>query len=61
MPESNELKDINWSQPILFYPLGGATDDVVTVADQEGREVTLFVRGLTGGVTAGSLIYGAAQ
>lgn len=58
MPESNELKDINWSQPILFYPLGGATDDVVTVADQEGRQVTLFVRGLTGGVTAGSLVYG---
>jgi len=58
MPDGNELKNIGWSPPILFYPPGGATDDLVTVVDTEGREMTIYVRGLTGSVIGGSLIYG---
>ena len=48
--------DGDWSQPILFYPDGSASDAYVVVV-HEDREVGIRVnlRGMTGGVTLGEI------
>ena len=61
MPNGYELRDVQWSPPLLFYPDGTASDGTVTISDDEGRQMTLFIRGLTGGVSVGDLVYGAPQ
>lgn len=49
---AEELKDVNWSEAILFYPDGSAQQGYLRVKDQYGQVMELSVRGLTGAVTA---------
>lgn len=48
-------RDTSWASPILYSPDGTATDDVVVIADEDKRYISLSVRGLTGVVTTSRL------
>ncbi|MBT5019751.1 hypothetical protein OAF74_00955 [bacterium] len=48
-------RDTSWAAPILYSPDGTATDDVVVIADEDKRYISLTVRGLTGAVTTSRL------
>jgi hypothetical protein len=48
-------KDLAWSEPILYYPDGSATDGTLVVMDARRRYIKLHVRGLTGAVTSAPL------
>lgn len=48
-------RDTSWASPILYSPDGSATDDVVVIADEDQRYISLTVRGLTGVVTTSRL------
>lgn len=54
-PNSHQLAEVNWSNPIVFYPDGSATEMQWTIVDEENRTVPLFVRALTGVVSTGKL------
>ena len=53
--DGDELARVAWGAPLIFQPDGSARDFVLDVLDEEGRAVTLTVRGLTGGVTVSQL------
>ena len=44
-----------WSTPVLFYPDGRATNTKLVLTSQEGYEVDINIRGLTGAVRMGDL------
>ena len=46
--EADELAVISWSEPVLFFPDGSATDTEIELNNVDGRTVQLCVRGLTG-------------
>jgi prepilin-type N-terminal cleavage/methylation domain-containing protein len=46
---------VQWSQPILFYPDGTASQATVTLANERGEAVVVKVRKLTGIATVGEL------
>ena len=52
LPVVDELKEVNWSEAILFYPDGSAQAGRVRLTDEWGQVMELSVRGLTGAVTA---------
>jgi prepilin-type N-terminal cleavage/methylation domain-containing protein len=57
-PESTAgttIDSARWSTPVLFYPDGRATSIKLTVISDEGYEVDVTLRGLTGSVSAGTL------
>jgi Tfp pilus assembly protein FimT len=57
-PEPSEdvsFDSANWSTPVLFYPDGRATSVQLTLISDDGYEVDVSVRGLTGAVRAGGL------
>jgi len=54
LPDAAELTGLSWSQPVLFYPDGTATETALQVVDEEVGELTIHVRQLTGGVTVSS-------
>lgn len=47
--------DGNWSQPILFYPDGSASDAFVVVVNEREVGIRVNLRGMTGGVTLGEI------
>jgi prepilin-type N-terminal cleavage/methylation domain-containing protein len=46
--ETNGNQSSNDSPPIMFYPDGTASEAVVTIGNQNGRNISLSLRGLTG-------------
>lgn len=48
---AGELSGVSWSAPILFYSDGTSSEATFEVADQYGNSRSIYVRGLTGGVT----------
>ena len=44
-----------WSQPIMFYPDGTASDAAVLIANQDGETLRVSLRGLTGLSRAGEI------
>jgi hypothetical protein len=44
-----------WSEPILFYPDGTASDATVVLENEYRRRIELTLRGLTGVATVGEL------
>jgi prepilin-type N-terminal cleavage/methylation domain-containing protein len=50
LPNSGELAQKTWSDPIVFHFDGTAEDQSFRVMDAEGRASTVTVRGLTGSV-----------
>jgi len=44
-------RDVGWSTPILYFPDGSATDQVLVIMDRDRRYFKLSIRGLTGAVT----------
>ncbi len=47
-PEGDDLSATLWSQPVLFFPDGSASDAMIFLQDADGHAVYLTVRGLTG-------------
>jgi prepilin-type N-terminal cleavage/methylation domain-containing protein len=47
--------DVAASQSILFYPDGSTSTAQVTLAGDENQTITVFLRGLTGGVRVGPI------
>jgi prepilin-type N-terminal cleavage/methylation domain-containing protein len=47
-PEGDDLSAALWSQPVLFFPDGSASDAEILLKDADGHAVRLAVRGLTG-------------
>jgi prepilin-type N-terminal cleavage/methylation domain-containing protein len=47
LPDSR-LSGGAWSDPILFHPDGSSIDATVDLVDDDGRSITITVRGLTG-------------
>lgn len=46
---SSSVRDRSgWSPPIIFYPDGQSSDALVRIAHEEGRGITVTLRGLTG-------------
>jgi hypothetical protein len=37
-----------WSPPIIFYPDGQSSDALLSIAHEDGRAITVTLRGLTG-------------
>jgi Tfp pilus assembly protein FimT len=54
LADAGELTGLSWSQPILFYSDGTATEEMFQVIDDEAGEMTVSVRDLTGAVTVKS-------
>jgi prepilin-type N-terminal cleavage/methylation domain-containing protein len=46
----------SWSDMILFYPDGTSTNATVTLESEDGRQVPVELRGVTGGSRAGEMI-----
>ncbi|MEX2120972.1 MAG: prepilin-type N-terminal cleavage/methylation domain-containing protein [Pirellulales bacterium] len=46
----------SWSDMILFYPDGTTTNATVTLESEDGRQVPVELRGVTGGSRAGEMI-----
>jgi type II secretory pathway pseudopilin PulG len=44
-----------WSDPIIFFPDGTATDAEVTLQNDQGRQITVWLRGLTGIAQVGQI------
>ncbi len=44
-----------WSDPIIFFPDGTATDAEVILENNQGRQITVWLRGLTGVVHVGNI------
>ncbi|MBI1348463.1 prepilin-type N-terminal cleavage/methylation domain-containing protein [bacterium] len=55
LPNADELANVSWSPPILFYADGSAGDAAFELVDGQAQYVKLQVRGLTG-ATSVSLI-----
>lgn len=51
LQNGTQHRDTSWAAPILYSPDGSATDDVVVIADEDKRYISLTIRGLTGAVT----------
>jgi prepilin-type N-terminal cleavage/methylation domain-containing protein len=49
------VKGGSWSDPILFYPDGSTTTIQLTLMNDRGLAIDLWLRGLTGVVTVGDL------
>ncbi len=45
-----------WSDPIIFFPDGTTTDAELTLGNDQGRQITVFLRGITGTVLIGSVV-----
>lgn len=52
---SSSILDAAWSQPILFFPDGTATNAKIIVLGEGGRSITVELRSLTGGVKVGEI------
>jgi hypothetical protein len=55
LPHAAELAAVAWSPPVLFSPDGTATDGWLQLSDDGGRQLPVFIRGLTGAVSIGPL------
>jgi prepilin-type N-terminal cleavage/methylation domain-containing protein len=44
-----------WAEAIIFFPDGTATDAEVTLENDQGRQITVWLRGLTGVVQVGNI------
>lgn len=51
LADAGELTGVSWSEPILFYSDGTATELTFQVIDSEAGEMTVSVRDLTGAVS----------
>ncbi|MDA0587806.1 MAG: type II secretion system protein [Planctomycetota bacterium] len=51
LADAGELTGLPWSQPILFYSDGTATEVMFQVIDDQAGEMTVSVRDLTGAVS----------
>ncbi|MCA9068213.1 MAG: prepilin-type N-terminal cleavage/methylation domain-containing protein [Planctomycetaceae bacterium] len=51
LPNSDELRGVGWSEPMLFYPDGSAQQSVLRLEDQYGQQMEISVRGLTGALS----------
>jgi type II secretory pathway pseudopilin PulG len=45
-----------WSNPIIFFPEGTATDAELTLGNDQGRQISVFLRGITGTVQVGTIV-----
>ncbi len=52
LPDKDKLGGLKWSEPILFFPDGSASQSVLRIEDESGQVMELTVRGLTGAVSA---------
>ncbi len=51
LASSEDLTDVSWSTPVLFYPDGTATEAEFQIVDSSTNQlIRLYVRGLTGAV-----------
>jgi len=48
VPEDIDLSNVNWSQPVVFYPDGSGTDMLVDIVDDRQQYISISVRALTG-------------
>ena len=55
LPEDASVDSARWSTPVLFYPDGRATRVELTLVSDDGYEINVDVRGLTGAVRVGRL------
>jgi prepilin-type N-terminal cleavage/methylation domain-containing protein len=54
-PNRAQLAEVGWSNPIVFYPDGSATEMQWTLIDEDDRSISFSVRALTGVVTTGKI------
>lgn len=55
IPDVDQFTDAAWSQPILFYPDGSASQSLLTIRDGKSDYVTVSVRSLTGSISVSKI------
>lgn len=53
--EAEKLAAIGWSPAVIFLPDGSAVDGDLVIGDQQGRRISLTLRGVTGSVRVSPL------
>jgi prepilin-type N-terminal cleavage/methylation domain-containing protein len=48
VPQELDLSNVNWSQPVVFYPDGSGSDMQVDIEDDRQQYISISVRTLTG-------------
>lgn len=56
LPNGGELRDVQWSPPILFFPDGSSQQSMFIVIDKNEKYMRLSVRELTGAVTLSKIM-----